>query len=109
MSTSLDPDQARQFIGPDLGPNCSQKLSANGTSWQRVNILWQFENIDKLLGPVEKNVSGVLLNVLCLLLLSNLCQTQYGSGNKVLTSTGKLEKNREEKDNLGWCIYKSFV
>ena len=24
-SNSLDPDQARHFVGPDLGPNCMQK------------------------------------------------------------------------------------
>ena len=23
---SLDPDQARHFVGPDLGPNCLQRL-----------------------------------------------------------------------------------
>ena len=28
MSNSLDPDQARHFAGPDLGPNCLQRLSA---------------------------------------------------------------------------------
>ena len=27
--SSLDPDQARQNVGPDLGPNCLQRLSAN--------------------------------------------------------------------------------
>ena len=27
VSNSLDPDQARHFVGPDLGPNCLQKLS----------------------------------------------------------------------------------
>ena len=27
-SNSLDPDQARHFVGPDLGPNCLQRLSA---------------------------------------------------------------------------------
>ena len=26
MSNSLDPDQARRFVGPDLGPNCLQRL-----------------------------------------------------------------------------------
>ena len=26
MSDSLDPDQAQSFVGPDLGPNCLQKL-----------------------------------------------------------------------------------
>ena len=32
MSNSSDPDQARRFVGPDLGPNCLQKLSAGDTS-----------------------------------------------------------------------------
>ena len=29
-SDSLDPDQARLFVGPDLGPNFLQSLSADG-------------------------------------------------------------------------------
>ena len=37
MSNSSDPDQARGFVGPDLGPNCLPKLSADGTVRQRVN------------------------------------------------------------------------
>ena len=37
VSNSLDPDQARHFVGPDLGPNCLQRLSADDTSRQRVN------------------------------------------------------------------------
>ena len=32
VSNSLDPDQARHFDGPDLGPNCLQKLSADSIS-----------------------------------------------------------------------------
>ena len=32
VSNSLDPDQARQNVGPDLGPNCLQRLSADDTS-----------------------------------------------------------------------------
>ena len=38
-SNSLDPDQARHFVGPDLGPNCLQRLSAEtkvATSGKRV-------------------------------------------------------------------------
>ena len=27
VSNSLDPDQVRQNVGPDLGPNCLQRLS----------------------------------------------------------------------------------
>ena len=29
VSNSLDPDQAQHFVGPDLGPNCLQRLSAD--------------------------------------------------------------------------------
>ena len=38
MTNSLDPDQARQNVGPDLGPNCLQKLSSDDTSRKRVNF-----------------------------------------------------------------------
>ena len=34
VSNRLDPDQARHFVGPDLGPKCLQKLSADDTSRQ---------------------------------------------------------------------------
>ena len=37
MSNRLDPDQARHFVGPDLGPNYLQRLSADNTSRQRVS------------------------------------------------------------------------
>ena len=29
MSNGLDPDQARRYVGPDLGPNCLQRLSTD--------------------------------------------------------------------------------
>ena len=29
VSISLDPDQDRLSVGPDLGPNCLQRLSAD--------------------------------------------------------------------------------
>ena len=32
VSNSLDPDQARHFVGSDLGPNCLQRLSADDKS-----------------------------------------------------------------------------
>ena len=37
LSNSLDPDQARHFVGPDLGPKCLQRLSADDTRRQRGN------------------------------------------------------------------------
>ena len=38
VSNRSDPDQTRRFVGPDLGPNCLQKLSADDTRRSRVNI-----------------------------------------------------------------------
>ena len=32
VSNSLDPDQARHFVGPDLGSNCLLRLSADDKS-----------------------------------------------------------------------------
>ena len=32
VSNGLDPDQDRHFVGPDLGPNCLQRLSADDKS-----------------------------------------------------------------------------
>ena len=32
LSNSLNPDQDRHVVGPDLGPNCLQRLSADDKS-----------------------------------------------------------------------------
>ena len=32
VSNGLDPDQDRRSVGPDLGPNCFQRLSADDKS-----------------------------------------------------------------------------
>ena len=39
MSNSLDPDQARRFVGPDLGLNCLPRLSADETGRQGVKVI----------------------------------------------------------------------
>ena len=36
MSNGLDPDQSQLSVGPDLGPSCLQRLSADSKS-----LLWQ--------------------------------------------------------------------
>ena len=38
MSNSLDPDQARHFVGLGMGPNCLRRLSADDTRRQRLNM-----------------------------------------------------------------------
>ena len=50
---SLDPDQARHFVGPDLDLDCSQRLSADDSIANRqkindvgvklVNVVWEKE------------------------------------------------------------------
>ena len=53
MSNRLDPDQAWHFVGPDLGPKCLQKLSADNTRRLRVKALdWK---------PVDMNNSLLYL------------------------------------------------
>ena len=47
MSTSLDPDQARLIVGPDLDPNCLQRLLADVTSRQRVNLFFIYFPVDE--------------------------------------------------------------
>ena len=41
VSNSLDPDQARHFVGPDLGPKCFKRLSADkaGKELNKNNLL----------------------------------------------------------------------
>ena len=43
VSYGFDPDQDRHFVGPDLGPNCLQLLSADDKKVaaikERVNVL----------------------------------------------------------------------
>ena len=38
MSNSLDPDQNRHYVSPDLGPNCLQRLSADDTSKNTLSV-----------------------------------------------------------------------
>ena len=40
VSTSLDPDQAGHFVRPGLGPNRSQRLSADDIRRQKVKVLY---------------------------------------------------------------------
>ena len=46
VSNSLDPDQARPYVWPDLGPNCLQRLSADDTSRQRDRLVCTYKKMD---------------------------------------------------------------
>ena len=49
MSNSLDPDQDRQFVSPDLGPNCLQRLSADNKSRLLIIVITTIMEINLLL------------------------------------------------------------
>ena len=53
VSNSLDPDQARHFVGPDISPNCLQRLSADNKCCQ-----WQGKNS----AATTKNAKALLMN-----------------------------------------------
>ena len=56
VSNSLDPDQARHLVGPDLGPNCLQRLSAVDTSRQRVSCkVLQFNILTSISSSIQSN------------------------------------------------------
>ena len=40
VSNGLDPDQDRHYVGPDLGPNCLHRLSADDKSCK--NLTWTY-------------------------------------------------------------------
>ena len=50
MSYSSDSDQARHYVGPDLGPNCLQMLSADETSRYRVKYTKLFSEAKQVFG-----------------------------------------------------------
>ena len=46
VSNNLDPDQARHFVGRDLGPNCLQRLSADDTRRQGIKVDMVFGKVN---------------------------------------------------------------
>ena len=67
MSNSLDPDQARHYVGPDLDPNCLQRLSADDTSSQRVYFIlstlmqWPLPSFD--MGLINYIMEGCFIDI----------------------------------------------
>ena len=41
----MEPDPARHFVGPELGPNCLQSLSTDVTSRPNVKLNVQVKNV----------------------------------------------------------------
>ena len=54
MSNCLDPDQARHLVGPDLGPKCLEKLSADDTSRQKFDLFISGDKESRCQEPVNR-------------------------------------------------------
>ena len=87
MSNSLDLDQARHFVGPDLGPNCLQRLSADDTRRQKVNhyttsaplLCDQYPNPNELAHPYILTLNGPIeTKVVCFSRLLKCLRSLYG-------------------------------
>ena len=59
MSNSLDPDQARHFVGPDLGLNCLRMFSTDYTSRHRVEVGVVFGKVNQC-NNFQINVFAIL-------------------------------------------------
>ena len=71
MSNSLDPDQARRFVGPDLGPNCLQRLSTEDTGCREtvmVTLMQMMCNVYQRLVGVKQG--SVKRQTICFVFLS---------------------------------------
>ena len=49
VTNNSEPDQARRLVGPDLGSNCLQKLSADVTKKIKSLVLFGFLHSDNVL------------------------------------------------------------
>ena len=60
MSNRLDPDQARHFVGPDMGPICLQRLSADGAKSKELTLQICFVQLHILNGGKQKVTSNAI-------------------------------------------------
>ena len=54
VSNNLHPDHARHFVGPDLDPNCLQRLSADALVGKELKDMTK--NCDKLIHVPQQNI-----------------------------------------------------
>ena len=85
MSKSLDPDQDKYSVGPDLGPNCLERLSteakvAAGKEWAKITFLFALHNQTPILplsthknyAPYFEIVEGAFCLLACLSLFPSI-------------------------------------
>ena len=63
VSNSLEPDQARNYVGPDVGPNCLQRLSAADTNRQTSADIFQHQFFRKILSWIPSECQTVWIQI----------------------------------------------
>ena len=48
QTVKLDPDQAQLNVGPDLGPNCLQRLTLAGTEFKLSDLYFLIKQVNPL-------------------------------------------------------------
>ena len=63
----MDPEQADIFVGPDLGPNCLKRLSADDTSRMSLKFPLNAIKVSNSLDPEQaRHIVGPDLGLNCL-------------------------------------------
>ena len=63
VSNSLDPGQAQHSVGPDLGPNCLQWLSADDKTSPAWKELFQFTIVYYIADQHKSSSKFLLINI----------------------------------------------
>ena len=71
MSNSLDPDQDRQNVGPDLGPNCLQRLSADDKSCEEREDKFSIINSNRTLWGYINSLQTIFFYVIVFWSITN--------------------------------------
>ena len=117
MSNSLDPDQARCFVRPALGPNCLQRFSADremtkiATSGERVNAKackTKKHNLNKTKSYKAMKVVQILDLSIKLGERQNLNKTKFYKTMKVVQILFLLIKLEERQNHNMTKFYKAM-
>ena len=60
MSNFLDPNQVVCSVGPDLGPNCLQRLATDNKSHGKYNVDKEFKSKENVKRPLILNRKNIV-------------------------------------------------
>ena len=108
MSNSLDPDQARHFVEPDLGPNCLQKLSATMDNYEILNTSISYLECRKSINTILKCMSILFFQEFHYNISATTCDFQQCD---ILTSVDSDESVQPpfKLRNSKWCSVSSLT